>query len=285
MPTSLRRPGPCTPAPGTDAKHGGDQSIRTLLPRLMEKYRLMEKAVGIKQADDAWVERLGQTVYAQPREQAAEAVADALAKGYSPEAVGEALSVACARLVLADPGREKQYSPDKPVGSVHGDSIGVHASDAANAWRHIARVSNPRNTFASLIAGAYHTAGQSGRHMKEAYPHAADLEKVREKDGAALLKLAEEAIRAKDQRRACAVAQRYGQQGHDPRPLFGLLLRYAVSEDGALHAEKYYRTVTEEFATVRPAFRWQHLVALTRVTASLYGYPAPGVQEARKLLG
>jgi len=270
---------------GCDTKHSGDQSIRTVLPGLMEKYRLMEKAVGTKPADDAWVERLSKTVYAEPREQAAEAVAAELAAGYSPEAVGEALSVACARLVLADPGRERAYTPEKPVGSVHGDSIGVHASDSANAWRHIARVSNPRNTFASLVAGAYHTAGQTRRHMKDAYPQAADLEKIREKRGAALLKLAEEAIRAKDQRRVCAIAQRYGQQGHDPRSLFALLLRYAVSEDGALHAEKYFRTVTEEFATVRPAFRWQHLVALARVTASLYGNPAPGVEEARKLLG
>lgn len=47
-----------------------------------------------------------------------------------------------------------------------------------------------------------------------------------------------------------------------------------MSEDGALHAEKYFRTVTEEFAAARPAFKWRHLVALTRVTASEYGYPA-----------
>ena len=26
------------------------------------------------------------------------------------------------------------------------------------------------------------------------------------------------------------------------------MLKYAVSEDGSLHAEKYYRTVQEEFA-------------------------------------
>jgi hypothetical protein len=220
----------------------------------MEKYRLMDRAVGARQADDAWVERLSRIVYAEPRGQAAEAVAAELAAGYSPEAVGEALSLACARLVLADPGREKMYTPDKPVGSVHGDSIGVHASDSVNAWRHIARVSNRRNTFASLIAGAYHTAGQTRRHMKDAYPHAADLEAVREKGGAALLKLAEEAIRARDQRRACAVAEQYGRQVHDARPLFALLLRFAVSEDGSLHAEKYYRTVTEEFATGRPAW-------------------------------
>ena len=63
-----------------------------------------------------------------------------------------------------------------------------------------------------------------------------------------------------------------------------LLLSFAVSEDGALHAEKYYRTVTEEFTATRPAFRWRHLAALARVTASEHGHPAPGVADARRLL-
>ena len=45
-----------------------------------------------------------------------------------------------------------------------------------------------------------------------------------------------------------------------------------------------YRTVAEEFATTRPAFRWRQLAALARVTASEHGYPAPGVAEARRLL-
>ncbi len=62
------------------------------------------------------------------------------------------------------------------------------------------------------------------------------------------------------------------------------MLRYATSEDGALHAEKYYRTVCEEFASMRPAFKWRQLVALARVTASEYGYAAPGYAEACKLL-
>jgi hypothetical protein len=78
--------------------------------------------------------------------------------------------------------------------------------------------------------------------------------------------------------------QRYGEQGHEARPVFDLLLRYAVSEDGALHAEKYYRTVTEEFAAARPAFRWRQLVALARVTASEYGRTAPGYEDACRLL-
>ncbi|MFP6894958.1 MAG: hypothetical protein VCA38_00030 [Roseibacillus sp.] len=45
-------------------------------------------------------------------------------------------------------------------------------------------------------------------------------------------------------------------------------MKYAISEDGRLHAEKYYRTVTEEFASIRPAYRWGELVAWARVTAS-----------------
>ena len=69
-----------------------------------------------------------------------------------------------------------------------------------------------------------------------------------------------------------------------PRPVFDLLLRYATSEDGALHAEKYYRTVSEEFAVMRPAFKYRQLVALARVTASECGQPAPGYEEACRLL-
>jgi hypothetical protein len=66
--------------------------------------------------------------------------------------------------------------------------------------------------------------------------------------------------------------------------VFDLMLRYAVSEDGSLHAEKFYRTVSEEFATTRVAFRWRHVVALARVTASEFGRPADGMAEARALL-
>jgi hypothetical protein len=75
-----------------------------------------------------------------------------------------------------------------------------------------------------------------------------------------------------------------GTLGQPARPVFDLLLKYAISEDGALHAEKYYRTVSEEFANTRPAFRWRHLAALARVTASEYGFPAPGHAQARELL-
>ncbi|MCE9532043.1 MAG: hypothetical protein K8T89_13100, partial [Planctomycetes bacterium] len=122
------------------------KTIRNVLPQMMDKYRLMDKAIGKKEADDNWVEKLSMTFYGSSREQAAEAAADALAQGYSPEVIGEAMSLACARLVLRDQGRQKPANADKVIGSTHGDSVGVHASDSANAWRHIARVSNARNT-------------------------------------------------------------------------------------------------------------------------------------------
>ena len=64
-----------------------------------------------------------------------------------------------------------------------------------------------------------------------------------------------------------------------------MMLKYATSEDGALHAEKYYRTAVEEHAASRPAFRGRHLVSLARVTASEYGQRAEGFDLASGLLG
>lgn len=263
----------------------GGGVLRTLLPQLLDRYKLLGRAGGDKKPDDAWVEQLAQKIYAAPREQAADAVAAALADGVAPEVVGEAISLAANQLVLHDPGRKKADGEAKPVGSVHGASVGVHASDAANAWRNIARVSDRRNRLSSLIVGAYHTAGQSGSLNAQPYPLAEHREKVMNVKPDALLPEADTAIKGGDQSRACALIHRYGELGRSPREAFDVLLRFAISEDGALHAEKYYRTVTEEFATTRPAFRWRHLAALARVTASEYGHPAPGVADARRLLG
>lgn len=259
--------------------------IRTVLPKLLDQHKLVGRPLGKRPADDAWVEHLSKTIYGGSPAQAAEAAAAALAEGMAPEAVAEAMVLAANRLVLCDQGRPKEWVSDgKPVGSCHGDSVGVHASDSANAWRNIASVSNPRNVVASLIVGAYHTAGQLYHQNKDPYPSPEHLEKVTAKDAAGLLKEAEGAIRDKDQFRACAVVHRYGELGFDPRSVFDLLLRYAVSEEGALHAEKYFQTVNEEFAFLRPAFRWRELSALARVTTSECGYPARGYAEACKLL-
>jgi hypothetical protein len=267
-------------------KHGtgGERELRELLPLLLEYQGLARQAPGDRRPEDGWVEELCHTIYSSSRARAAEAVTDALADGVAPEVVGEAISMAANQLVLHDPGRKKADSSAKPIGSVHGASVGVHASDAANAWRNISRVSDRRNMYASLIVGAYHTAGQTGGLNPQPYPFAEHEEKVRDVKPDDLLPEAEAAIKAKDQARACALIHRYGALDRPARPVFDMLLRYAISEDGALHAEKYYRTVTEEFAASRPAFRWRHLAALARVTASEFGYPAPGMDEARRLL-
>jgi hypothetical protein len=260
--------------------------IQTVLPKLLNAHKLLSAKPGSRKVDDGWIERLAKTVYSDKQEKAAETVAAALAERVDPDAVSEAISLAGTMLVLGDPGRKKEWSsPNKPEGSVHGDSVGVHASDAANGWRHIARVASARNTFASLIAAAYHTAGQSGRQLSKPYPLVEDVENVETKDGEKLIAALDEALRGKDQKRAAAVASRYGELGHDVQAIFAKLRQYSISEDGALHAEKYYNTVNEEYGRSREKFRWLHVVALARVAASASGQPAPGVAEARKLLG
>jgi hypothetical protein len=263
---------------------GRDRGLQTLLPKLLDQYKLVGRKAGTRAADDGWVEKMATTIYGEAPERAADAAAAALAEGFSYAAIGEATALAANMLVLRDPGR-KEANGAKQKGSVHGDSPGVHASDAANAWRHIAGVSGQRNAVASLIVGAFHTAGQQfNGQLADPYPLAANLDQVKTSDPGELLKLTEAAVKGQDQAMACALVHKYGALGHPARPVFDLLIKYAVSEDGALHAEKYYRTVTEEFAATRPAFRWRQLAALARVTASEYGKPAPGVEEARRLL-
>jgi hypothetical protein len=263
---------------------------RELLPRLMDQYKLPVARTSYREADDAWVDRMGRTIFEGSAEQAGEAVAAALAEGMSPASIGEAISLASNQLVLRDPGRKPgDARPEKPVGSVHGDSIGVHACDSSNAWRNMALASNPRNTCACLILGAFQVAldrDQRGGDFlhRSPNPRPEDLETVRSIDPARLLGELPSAIRGNDQARACALVHRLGESGSDPRAIFDLLLGYAVSEDGALHAEKFYRTTLEEFSSTRPAFRWRQLVALARVTASEYGRPAPGYAEACNLL-
>ena len=259
--------------------------IRALLPKLLDEHRLLSRDPGTKSGDDAWVDELSRTILTSTREQAAVAAAMALAEGYSPEAVGEAISLAANLLLLQDPGRPEQYSNgEKPPGSVHGDSIGVHASDAANAWRNIARVSNQRNAMASLIVGAFHTAGQRQRVGDELWPLSEHRAQVTADNPEDLLRDLNAAIREQDQGRACAIVARYAEAGHKARPVFDVLLRYSTTEDGALHAEKYYRTVTDEFARTRPAYRWRQVIGLARVAASEYGRRAPGLDEACRLL-
>lgn len=267
------------------------QEPRVLFPNLLEEHKLLDRSRGTREVDDKWVGDFSETLFKSTPTEAAKAAAGALAEGVHPNAVGEAITLAANQLVLRDLGRPpREESLGKPPGSVHGDSIGVHATDSANAWRNLSRVSNPRNCFASLIAGAYQVAldrvGRGGDFLNWApLPYGWQYEQVKGiTDPKKLLQETEEAIRGNLQTRAAAAVHIYGQLGNDPRPLLDLLLGFAISEDGALHAEKFYRTSTEEFSSARGVFRWRFLVALARVTASEYGRPAPGVSETRALL-
>jgi hypothetical protein len=262
----------------------------TVVAKLFDEHKLFGRPLGMKAATDSWVQELSETIFKSTPEQAAALAAHALAEGFLPDNVGEAISLAANQLILRDRGRPPgEESPGKPPGSVHGDSIGVHACDSACAWRNLARVSNARNTQACLILGAYQVAmdrvGRGGDFLAwQPLPTPYHLKQVTETTAQDLLRLADEAIRQNMQAHAAAAVAQYGSLGLPERPVFDLLLRYAVSEDGSLHAEKYYRTVTEEFAGSRPAFRWRQLIGLARVTASEFGRPAPGLAQAKEVL-
>jgi hypothetical protein len=249
-------------------------AVREDVPRILDEHKLLENPLGDRQPDDARIEELAGLVFGGSRPDAAGAVAAALAEGIAPEAVGEAISLGANRLLLHDTGARR----------VHGASVGVHASDAANAWRNVAREGTPQTRAASLVVAAYHTAGQSQDVGREPYSYAEELAKLQTKDGAEILSAASKAIEQRDQRGAMAALRRYGDLGLPDEPAFQLLLRYAVSEDGALHAEKYFHTVREEYGRTRPSMRWQRVVAWARVTASEFGESAPGVAKARQLL-
>lgn len=254
-----------------------------LLPSLLDQYKLVGREPGKKAANDKWIQDMAWTIFSSQPAQAADAAAQALAEGFAPDTVSEAMSVAANMLLLHDPGRAKPSNYDKVKGSVHGDSVGVHASDAANAWRNIARVSNRRNMYASVILGAYHTAGRMSHVGRDDWP--LKQEAVASiTDTSKLLATAEQAVTQKDQALAGAAVQRFGEIGGESGAIFDLLLRFATSEDGALHAEKYYRTVTEEFATTRKSLQWGQLIGLARVSASEFGTRSPGYEEACDLL-
>jgi hypothetical protein len=257
--------------------------------KLVDQHHLLDRAVGRRPLDDAALDRLSRAIFGSTPADAAGAASQALADGVAPIVVGEAIALAANQLVLRDNGRPKAASPDKPAGSIHGDGIGVHACDSANAWRNIAMVANPRHRIVCLLLGAYQVAldrtNRGGDFLNwNPYPREDARGTVKSNSPEELLREAESAIRASDQPHASAAIERYGALGGPAQPVFDLLRRYAVSQDGALHAEKYYRTASEEFAASRPAFRWRQLVALARVTASAYGRPAPGYSEACKLL-
>ena len=94
----------------------------------------------------------------------------------------------------------------------------------------------------------------------------------------------DEALKAGDQKRSCALVERYGKTIGDVEPLMAQLIQPALMHNGALHHEKYFHTATEEYARSGKEYRWDHLVALTRVMASGYGFPSAGFEVAKNVL-
>src|SRR5579871_891277 len=95
--------------------------VRALLPKLLDQYRLVGRPLGRKPAADSWVDELSQWFFRATPDQAADAAAAALAEGMTPDAVGEAITLAANQLVLRDIGRrQREIQPNKPLGSVHG---------------------------------------------------------------------------------------------------------------------------------------------------------------------
>jgi hypothetical protein len=266
------------------------KAARELLPKLLDQFGLLGKKPGTKEADDAWVDKFADTIFRSTAAQAAEAVAAALSEGISADAVSQGIGFAANQLLTRDEGRPRAEGGNKPAGSIHGDSIGVHACDSCHAWRHLAKAGDRRTQVTSLILAGYQVARdrveRGGDFLKwNPYPRAEHLEKVREVPADSLLKELDGAIREKNQARAAALTHRAVEEKPDNiKDLIAVFRGFATSEDGALHAEKFFITATEEFAAARPAHRSGQLVALSRVTASEYGIPAPGFKEACDLM-
>jgi hypothetical protein len=253
---------------------------RALLPKLMDRYDLCCKPPGARKPDDDWVEKTSAALFAATPDQAAEIAAAAMSEGIAVDAVQEAISLAANQMVLRDENTQ-----------AHGSTNGVHCCDAVNAWRHIARASSAKNACAATVLAAYHFGfdrdNPKRNKFQEWLPHPRQeaRDAVKTDDPAALLRELDAAIRNKDQARAAAITARYGGLDASSAPVFSLFRGYVISENGSLHGEKYFRTVTEEFGTTRARFRWRQLVGMARYAASMYGDPTPGYAEAVQLLG
>lgn len=259
-------------------------AIRTLLPELMTEHGLNRPAERTRRLDARQLDALAADLFASSRDDAARRVAAELGSGTSREDIGEALSLSAVRLLTHDPGRSYGEA-GKPKGSVHGASVGLHAADSANAWRGVVAANDPVDADACLITAAWHNGGQS-RGMDRKSPHHADHRDAATKVAPEkLLDALAEALRGRDQSRSSALAERYLELGKSPDALVATLIGPATEFDGALHHEKFFHTATVEFARTRERFRDEHLVALTRVMASGYGFEAEGMDAAREALG
>jgi hypothetical protein len=257
--------------------------VRSVVPALLDAHGLLDGELGTRDPGAERVSKLADVLASSSREEGAAAAATALAQGFDPHSVGEALSLASTRLLLRDPGRT-EAAKGRPLGSVHGAGTGVHASDSALAWREIAASVQGVQRATALIAGAFHTSGQGNYVGKRLYPFAEHREATSQVAVARLGDALSEAVRGGHQARAGAIAARMNELDLDEK-VFEILRPIAVAQDGALHSEKYQHTSRVVHGLARRAFRQEHLIAFARVVASQACAQAPEVAEARELLG
>ena len=257
-------------------------SLRALLPKLLQEHGLEAKSPGTRSADAAFIEKLAGTILRSSSEDAADAVAAVLADGYSIDVVGEALSRASVRLLLGDPGRANG-TVDKPKGSVHGASVGVHACDSAQAWRNISHTVGAENAIQSLIAAAWHTGGQLYQ-SSESFAHTRHRDEVARIKAKDLPTALRESVAQADNRRAAAIGEHWLAAGLPAAKAFEILIVDMSAYDGALHHEKFFRTTFEGHSQSPEPFRAQWLACLARVAASGHGIAAPGYEAASELL-
>jgi len=137
--------------------------IRAKLPAVIDQFKLQDRPRGTRTVDDRWVHALVEPLFTSTPDQAAEAAGAALAEGIHPIRIFEAISLTANQLLLRRKGRTgNQIQPGKPEGSVHGDSIGVRASDSAHAWRGIAMTENALHRNTAVVLAAYQVAKDRG---------------------------------------------------------------------------------------------------------------------------
>lgn len=268
------------------SKRSRTRELRKCVPAVVEEFGLERAPKAQKAASAADIEAWANQLVRNSRAEGARMVGEALAQGVSEDAMGEAISLAGAELILRDPGRSRsEASKEKPEGSVHGASTGVHASDSALAWRGLATLGDWPTRAATWVTAAFHVAGQGDGH-REACPGLAEARESLSKEPVAhdRTRLAE-AIRAGEQARAVALAERMSAEPGSEGDLFGTLASASLEADGALHAEKIDETTTSAYRRARPEHRARFPMALARVCASEAGFEAPGLADARERLG
>ena len=204
--------------------------------------------------------KLADAIFAASPADAAGAVAAALADGFAPDAIGEAIALAANQLVLRDEGRPKGQTAAEQAGRQLPRRL---ASASTPATRPTPGGTSPasatrRTTATSLILGAYQVAlgpGQPRRRVPEvaAVPAGANTrEQVRD---VAADEAAERTGRRRsatnDQGRAAALAAPPGaeKQGRTRRRCSPLLRKYAVSARTARCTPRSSTApTTEEFA-------------------------------------